>query len=223
MYIWTRIDTRQAGFSHRTEGDLLTCTAYPGNGIDWCSLPYPQIICNTFFKQQLKRLAKSGNRRYCCSLQKHVSSWRLNSAISWTKFWWKRWIPSEFSSGQGGTMDCYKKLEWPAESVTLDDVVENTDVLSCFQAISRRFWGGRRFVLLVGFVQNEDPGQIRWKPQMLSFPASTSGLNHVWSIFKRFQDDFEGVFVFGSSVFVLYPLANLLYFIPDVMSENVRC
>ena len=73
IYIWTRIDTRQAGFSHRTEGDL-TCTAYPGNGIHRCSLTYPQIICNTFFKQQLKRFAKSGNRRYCCNLQKHVSS-----------------------------------------------------------------------------------------------------------------------------------------------------
>ena len=38
-----------------------------GNGIEWNSLPFPQIICNTFFKQQLKRLAKSRNRRYCCS------------------------------------------------------------------------------------------------------------------------------------------------------------
>ena len=38
-----------------------------GNGIEWTSLPFPQIICNTFFKQQLKRLAKSWNRRYCCS------------------------------------------------------------------------------------------------------------------------------------------------------------
>ena len=28
------------------------------------------------------------------------------------------WIPSEFSSGQGGTMDCYKKLDWLAEPVT---------------------------------------------------------------------------------------------------------
>ena len=65
-----------------------------GNGIEWNSLPFPQIICNTFFKQQLKRLAKSRNRRYCCSPQKllqHVSSWRLNGAISWTKSWWKRW------------------------------------------------------------------------------------------------------------------------------------
>ena len=26
-----------------------------------------------------------------------------------------------------------------------------------------------------GFVQNEDPGQIRGKPQILSFPASASG------------------------------------------------
>ena len=65
-----------------------------GNGIEWTSLPFPQIICNTCFKQQLKRLAKSWNRRYCCSPQKllqHVSPWLLNGAISWTKFWWKRW------------------------------------------------------------------------------------------------------------------------------------
>ena len=48
------------------------------------------------------------------------------------------------------------------------------------------FWGVLRFVLLVGFVQNKDPGRIRWKPQMLLFPASASVKNHVLAAFKGF-------------------------------------
>ena len=76
---------------HTKEVSKKHCDA---NGIEWTYLPFPKIICNTFFKQQLNRLAKSQNRRYCCSLQKlsqHVSSWRLNGTISCTKFWWKWW------------------------------------------------------------------------------------------------------------------------------------
>ena len=139
-----------------------------------------------------------------------------------TIMWERGWIPSEFSSGQGGTMDCYKKLEWPAEPVTLDNLVEN-NIWAIFKAILRGslfcnfrkvFFKTKNLAIFVenrkcyrsplllrsrimfllfskdfevilkgvfvlyfwwGFVQNEDPGQIRWKPQLLSFPTSASG------------------------------------------------
>ena len=43
-----------------------------------------------------------------------------------------------------------------------------------------------------GGILTSDSGQIRWKPQMLSFPASASVENHVLAAFERFQGDFEG-------------------------------
>ena len=58
--------------------------------------------------------------------------------------------------------------------------------LSCFQAISRRFWGVFVLYFWWGFVQSEDPCQIRWEPQMLSFPASALVENHVLAAFEGF-------------------------------------
>ena len=88
-------------------------------------------------------------------------------------------------------MDCYKKVEWPSEPLTSDDVVEN-NIWAVFKQFRGDFEGVFILYFWWGFVQNEDPGQIRWKPQMLSFSASASVENHILFAFERFQGDFEG-------------------------------
>jgi len=75
--------------------------------------------------------------------------------------------------------------------------------LSCFQAISRRFWGGLRFVLLVGFCTKRRPWPNSLKTANIIVPRFYFRLESCLIYFEA--DDFEGVFVFGSSVFVLYP------------------
>ena len=57
---------------------------------------------------------------------------------------------------------------------------------SCFQAISRRFWGGLCFVLLVGFCTKRRPWPNSLKPQLLSSPTSASVENHVLAAFEGF-------------------------------------
>ena len=60
-------------------------------------------------------------------------------------------------------MDWYKKLQWPAEPVTLDDVVENTDVWAVFKQFQGDFegvfvlyfwWGLYKTKTLAKFVEN---------------------------------------------------------------------
>ena len=56
-------------------------------------------------------------------------------------------------------MDCYKKQEWPAEPVTLDDVVEN-NIWAVFKQFQGDFQGVFVLYFWWGCVRNEDPGQI---------------------------------------------------------------
>ena len=88
-------------------------------------------------------------------------------------------------------MDCNKKLEWPAQPVTLDDVVEN-NIWAVFKQFQGDFQGVFVLYFWWGFLQNEDPGQILWKPQMLPFRASASVENHALAAFEGFWGDFEG-------------------------------
>ena len=57
-------------------------------------------------------------------------------------------------------------------------------------AVFKQFQGDFEGVFVLyfwwGFVQSEDPCQIRWEPQMLSFPASALVENHFLAAFEGF-------------------------------------
>ena len=106
---------------------------------------------------------------------------------------------------------CTKRRPWPNSLKTTNIIVPRfcfgrESCSCCLRRISRRLWRGSSFWTFGGVLyKTKTLAKFVENRKISSFPASASGLNHVWSIFKRFQDDFEGIFVFGSSVFVLYP------------------
>ena len=127
------------------------------------------------------------------------------------------WIPSECSSGQGGTMDCYKKLEWSAEPVTLDDVVEN-NIWAVFKQFQVDF--ERVFVLYFwwGFVQSEDPWPNSLKTANIIVPRFCFGRESCFCYFRRISRRFWRGSLFCTFGGVLYKTKTLAKFV-----ENRNC
>mgnify|MGYP006896122130 CR=1 FL=1 len=62
--------------------------------------------------------------------------------------------------------------------------------LSCFQAISRRFWGGLRFVLLVGFCTKRRPWPNSLKSANIIVPRFCFRLESCWIYFQAISRRF---------------------------------
>ena len=72
---------------------------------------------------------------------------------------------------------------------------------SCFQAISRRFWGGLCFVLLVGFCTKRRPWPNSSKTATVIVPHFCFGRESCSCCFRRILKDFEAIL---KGVFALY-------------------
>ena len=124
------------------------------------------------------------------------------------------WIPSVFSSGQGGTMECYKKLELPAEPVTLDDVVEN-NIWVVFKQFQGDFEGGLRFVLLVGFCTKRRPWPNSLKTVNVIIPRFCFGRESCSCCFWRISMWFWRWSSFCNFGGVLYKTKTLAKFVEN--------